>query len=90
MQNDILSKYQFGFLPCKSTQMAVFDLLKHIYSSLDNKKIFGSACLDISQAFDCINHALLMSKLRKIGLSEMSLNWFSSYLDRSKNSLLIT
>ena len=82
VENDILSEYQFGFLPGKSTQLAVFDLLRHIYSSLNNKKIFGTACLDISKAFDCINHSLLKLKLRKIGLSDMSLNWFTSYLDR--------
>ena len=82
--NDILSKYQFGFLPGRSTQLAVFDLLRHIYSSLNNKKFFGSACLDISKAFDCINHTLLLSKLRNISLSKMSLTWFKSYLDRSQ------
>ena len=84
LDNNILCKYQFGFLPGKSTQLAVFDLLRHIYSSLNNKKLFGSACLDISKAFDCINHRLLLSKLRKMGLSDMSLNWFISYLDRTQ------
>ena len=71
--NDILSKYQFGFLPGKSAQRAIFDLLRHIHSLLNNKTFFVSACLDISKAFDCINHTLLLSKLRNIGLSEMSL-----------------
>ena len=47
LENDILSKYQFGFLPGKSTQLAVFDLVKSIYSSLNIKKIFGATCLDI-------------------------------------------
>ena len=56
MDNNILSKYQFGFLPGKTTQLAVFDLVKNIYSSLNDKNMFGAACLDISKAFDCINH----------------------------------
>ena len=84
VENNILCKYQFGFLPGKSTQLAIFDLLRHVYSSLNNKKIFGSACLDISKAFDCINHTLLLTKLYKIGLSDMSLKWFVSYLDRTQ------
>ena len=37
----ILSKFQYGFLPRRSTQMASFELTKHIYSALNNKKIFG-------------------------------------------------
>ena len=84
MENNILSKYQFGFLPGKSTQLAVFDLVKNIYSAINNKKVFGAACLDISKAFDCINHRILISKLRKLCLSEQTLNWFDSYLDRNQ------
>ena len=52
--------------------------------SLNNKKIFGAACLDISKAFDCINHKLLLAKLVKFGLSNGSINWFKSYLDRTQ------
>ena len=84
LDSNILSKYQFGFLPGKSTQLAVFDLVKQIYSALNNKKIFGSACLDISKAFDCINHRILLQKLKGIGLSDLSLARFRSYLDRTQ------
>ena len=84
MENDILCKYQFGFLPGKSTQLAVFDLTKQIYSALNNQKFYGSACLDISKAFDCINHKILLLKLRNIGLSDKSIGWFKSYLDRTQ------
>ena len=84
MENDILCKYQFVFLPGKSTQLAVFDLTKQIYSALNNQKFFGSACLDISKAFDCINHKILLLKLRNIGLSDKSIGWFKSYLDRTQ------
>ena len=81
---DIFSKFQYGFLPGRSTQTACFDLTKHIYSALNNKKIFGSACLDVSKAFDSVNHRLLLYKLRAIGLSKFSLDWFKSYLKRSQ------
>ena len=85
--NNIFSKFQYGFLPNRSTQTATFDLTKHIYSALNNKKIFGSACLDVSKAFDCVNHRLLLYKLRSIGLSDTCITWFSSYLHRSQSVL---
>ena len=81
---DLFSKFQYCFLPGRSTQTACFDLTKHIYSALNNKKIFGSASLDVSKAFDSVNHRLLLYKLRAIGLSRFSLDWFTSYLKRSQ------
>ena len=66
----------------KSTQLTVFNLLKHICSALNNRKIFGSVFLDISKAFDCINHSILLSKLDRLGLSDASIAWFSSSLNR--------
>ena len=50
LNNNIISEYQFGFLPGRSTQLAVFELSKQIYSAMNNKKLFGSICLDISKA----------------------------------------
>ena len=82
--HNIFTEYQYGFLPDKSTQIASFDLLKNVYSSLNNKKLFGVACLDISKTFDCINHELLLHKLCASGLSDKSLIWFTSYLTRSQ------
>ena len=83
-RNNILSKFQYGFSPNLSTQTASFDLAKNIYSSLSNKKIFGTACLDVSKAFDTVNHRLLLYKLRAIGLSAKSITWFTSYLQWSQ------
>ena len=40
LSNNIISEYQFGFLPGRSTQLAVFELTEQIYSSMNNKKIF--------------------------------------------------
>ena len=81
---NILTPYQYGFRPGKSTQMATFDLLKYIYSGLNHKKIIGSVCLDVAKAFDCINHDILLSKFRKIGFTENTIAWFKSYLTRTQ------
>ena len=51
----MISKYQFGFLPGKSTHQAVFELLKHMYGSLNNNKIVGAVYLDVAKAFNYID-----------------------------------
>ena len=84
LDNHILSDYQFGFLPGRSTQLAVFELTKQIYLALNNKKIFGSICLDISKAFDCIDHNKLYAKLRSCGVAGDVLRWFCNYFDRTQ------
>ena len=82
--NDILTSYQYGFRPGRSTQEAIFDLVKYIYSGLNNKKLITTVCLDVCKAFDCINHNLLLYKMQKIGFSDRTIAWFRSYLSRTQ------
>ena len=84
MANNFLTDYQFGFLPSRSTQLAIFELLKQIYSAFNNKKIFGAICLDVSKAFDCINHVKLFEKMKSCGMSNSVLRWFKSYFSRTQ------
>ena len=62
----------------------VFDFTKFVYSSMNNKKLFSAICLDVCKAFDCINHDVLLLKLKKIGFSLSSIAWFKSYLTRTQ------
>ena len=83
-EHGVISDRQYGFLPGKSTQEAIFDLTTHIYSSNNNRNLMGLLFLDISKAFDCILHERLLYKLRSIGASNNVLNWFKSYLNRTQ------
>ena len=49
----------------------MFELIKQIYSAINNKKIFGAICLDVAKVFDCIDHARLFNKLKPCGISEL-------------------
>ena len=78
----IITERQYGFLPGKSTHEAIFDLTRHIYSSINNKKLMGLLFLDISKAFDCIIHQRLLYKLKSVGCDDTVILWFTSYLRR--------
>ena len=80
----VISDRQYGFLPGRSTQEAIFDLVMHIFSSINDKKLMSLLFLDISKAFDCILHDRLLCKLRCIGADENVLSWFKSYLNRTQ------
>ena len=82
--NHILTKYQYGFCPNKSTQQAIIDLIKFVHSGLNNKKLISCICLDVCKAFDCINHDILLYKLHSIGCTNSTLTWFKSYLTRTQ------
>ena len=82
--NNIISKNQFGFRKGYSAQKAIFELLSDMHLSLNSNDIMGLIFLDVSKAFDSLDHGLLLRKLRHISLARNSLNWFKSYLDRKQ------
>ena len=66
------------------TQQSVFEVVKFIFSGLNNKKLVSAVCLDVCKAFDCINHDVLLSKLKNISFTEYTLTWFKSYINRTQ------
>ena len=79
-----ISKYQYGFMPGRSTQLAIFDILKDIYEAKNSKLNTGLLFLDVRKAFDSLDHNILLTKLKNLGVSGKMLNWFLSYLDRTQ------
>ena len=79
-ENKILSQSQFGFRPKLSTSTALAFFTDTILDNADNGLITASVFLDFSKAFDTVDHAILLCKLKSFGLDNNSLNWFESYL----------
>ena len=75
--NNLLFPLQSGFRPTHSTQTLLLYCLDNWYKALDRKQYIGVVFLDISKAFDTVNHDLLLSKLNKLGLSPATVSWLN-------------
>ena len=76
---------QFGFRSKRSTVHAVMELCTDIIESLEKKQITMATFLDLSKAFDTIDHNILINKLYMYGIRGIALDWFKSYLTHRKH-----
>ena len=81
---EILSKFQCGFRKGFGTQHCLLLMLEKWKRAVDNNKVFGALLTDLSKAFDCISHDLLIAKLNAYGLSLSALKLVHSYLQNRK------
>ena len=78
--DQFLSPYMCGYRKGFSTQHALLSLIEKWKKVLDNKGYGGAILMDLSKAFDTINHDLLIAKLHVYGFSKESLKLIKSYL----------
>ena len=76
--------YLCGFRKVYNTQLCLIVMLDKWKRALDNGKIAGALLTDLSKAFDCINHELLIAKLHAYGFDYTSLAYIHSYLTYRK------
>ncbi len=75
---------QSGFTRGHSTETALLSVTETLRLALAVSKFSVLILLDLSTAFDTVNHQMLLSTLRKMGILGTALLWFESYLsDRS-------
>jgi hypothetical protein len=67
--NNLMSDHQFGFTTRSNTEIAVIHLISQIYQNIDDKKYTACVFLDLSKAFDCLDHGILLYKINKLQVS---------------------
>ena len=78
--DNILFPSQCGFRKGYSAQHCLLVMIEKFKEAIDRGYEFGALLTDLSKAFDCINHPLLIAKLYNYGVSPLSFNMMFSYL----------
>lgn len=81
----IHEKFQSGFKPRHSTETALLRVYNDLLLAVDSGNSAVLVLLDLTAAFDTVNHSILLSRLKQsVGITGIALKWFESYLtDRS-------
>ena len=84
IENNMLYNKQFGFRENCSTDLAILKLAQEIHESFEKHEYTLGVFVDLSKAFDTVDHEILLKKLSFFGINGLNLQWFRSYLSNRK------
>ena len=79
--HNMLSPLQYGFRTGCGTNDAILDLVEDFYMARDKSQFVVTCYVDISKAFDCVNHSQLLTQLKQASFPKNIISWFKSYLE---------
>lgn len=79
-RNDVFDCKQFGFRKNRSTTMAIHELVNNILEGFENGLFTSATAVDLTKAFDCVNHDFLLNKLNFYGIRGVANDLMRSYL----------
>ena len=87
-ENNLLYWKQFGFQKGHSPEHAILQLVEQINQSFEKNEFTLGVFVDLSKAFDTVDHQILLKKLEYYGIAGNNLRWFENYLKDDKNLFL--
>ncbi len=84
IDNNLLYGSQYGFRKGHSTEFATLELVDRITVEMDNMNTPINILLDLSKAFNTLDHQVLIKKLEYYGLNDLSIKLIESYLSNRK------
>ena len=79
----MFSEHGFG------TNLALVEFMNHVITEFEKKKIVFGLFLDLSKAFDTLEHSILIKKMAYYGIRGNVSNWFNSYLTNRQQYVYI-
>ena len=81
--------FQSAYRPGHSTETALVRIHNDLLLSIDSRRSVLLVLLDLTAAFDTLDHTVLLHRLRELGVDRTVLAWFTSYLVGRSNSVKI-
>ena len=85
----LLSKFQCGFRKDYGAQDCLLAMLENWKSAVHKGKVFGALLTDLSKAFDCLSHELIIAKLNAYRFNLAALKLVQSYLSKRRQRFKI-
>ena len=88
-ENNLISSQQSGFRSLHSTVTALLEATNNWTFNVDKGSVNAVVFLDLKNAFDTVDHTILLSKLFQYGICGIAYEWFRSYLDNRNQQCFV-
>ena len=88
-KHNLIYEKQLGFRRQHSAEMAILLITDKIQKTIDSGMYASGVFLDLSKAFDTVNHEILLQKLEFYGIRGIAKKWFESYLSNRRQNVII-